>query len=121
MSDRSGEDMSIVTVWKDHIGVHEQCIILPNGDYRGISTLTIYPRGEYYHSPVYLARVVRMLDANETGMIYRETRDHRNMIGSTVEIEEAHYYGGALIWRTVRERAYLNELEIELLSKEPIR
>lgn len=113
--------MSIVTVWRGYVGIHEQCIILPNGDYSGINTRTTYPRGEYRHSPVYLARVVRMLDANETGMYYRYERSHPELIGLLVEVEEAHIYGGATIYRTLRERAYLNELEIELLSREPIR
>lgn len=113
--------MARVTVWRGFVGVHEPCIILPSGDYEGITTRTVYPRGEYRHSPVYLARVVRMLDANETGMYYRNDRSHPELVGCVVEVEEAHIYGGATIYRTLHERAYLNELEIELLSKEPLR
>lgn len=92
-----------------------------DGSYHGIRSGTVYPAGEYNHSPVYLARVVKMLDANETGMIYRDEKDHADLIGFTLEVEKAHYYGSALIWRSLRERAYLHEFEIELVSDSPIR
>lgn len=111
----------MVTVWKGCVGVGEPCLLCVGGNYYGINTRTMYPAGEYRHSPVYLARVVQMLDANETGMYYRDERDHRDVIGQVFEVEQAHYYGVALVWRTLRERYYLHELEIELLTKEPIR
>jgi len=111
----------IVTVWKGFVHVNEPCLLRADGDYYGIRTRRIYPAGEYRHSPVYLARVVRMLDANETGMAYRDTTNHRDLIGQLVEVEHAHFYGDALIYRTVRERAYLHEMEIELIFEQPIR
>ena len=110
----------LVTVWKGCVGVHEHCLLRSDGDYYGIRTAKIYPAGEYRHSPVYLARVVRLTDANETGM-HRDVERLFQLIDQFVEVEQAHYYGDTLVWRTVRERYYLSAIEIELVLPEPIR
>lgn len=113
-----------VTVWKGYRGVGESCVLLPDGNYRGLTTGRLYLAGEYRHSPVYRARVVRMLDTNETGMIYRDQRDHPELVGHEVDAEEAHRYGDHRVWRCYAvdgEIAYLADREIELLSEEPIR
>lgn len=111
----------VVTVFKNLVHVNERCLLRADGDYYGIATRQIYPRDEYRHRPVFLARVVRMLDANETGMSYRDTRDHRDLIGQTVEVEEAHLYDRHIVWHEVNTGAYLADLEVELLSRNPIR
>lgn len=115
----------LVTVWKGCVGVHEHCLLRSDGNYYGIRTRTIYPAGEYRHSPVYLARVVRLTDANETGMMCRDMPNYyeklSGLIDQFVEVEQAHYYGETLVWRTVRERYYLSAIEIELVLPEPIR
>lgn len=113
-----------VTVWKGYRGVGESCVLLPDGNYRGLASGRLYPAGEYRHSPVYRARVVRMLATNETGMIYRHERDHPELIGHEVDAEESHMYGEHRVWRCYAqdgELAYLADGEIALLSEGPIR
>lgn len=111
----------VVSVFKGLVHVNERCLLRADGDYYGCATRSIYPRGDYRHRPVYLAWVVRMLDANETGMSYRDQRDHRDLVGSIVEVEQAHLYDRHLVWHEVNTGAYLADLEIELISQEPIR
>jgi len=113
-----------VTVWKDRRGVGETCMLLPDGNYRGLATGALYPAGEYRHSPVYRARVVRMLDTNETGMIYRHERGHPELLGHEVDAEESHRYGDHRVWRCYGPDdafGYLADGEIELLSEDPVR
>lgn len=113
--------LGIVSVWKGYVGVGEKCLLQLDGNYYGIDSRRVYPRGEYRHSPVYLARVTQAVEQNETGMYYRDERNHPELVGQTVEVDEAHLYGGAKVWRTLREGAYLAAVEIELVSEEPIR
>lgn len=113
-------------VWsrKGLTGIKEQCVINENGDYVGINSGMVYDKMMYYHSHVFLAKVISVDKKQKNGMIHLDPKDQEGIkrinrkhsfIGCILPFRNAHLYGKHKVYQCTLTHEYYNDLEIELI------
>jgi hypothetical protein len=120
------KNIKLYTVWKNNCrGIEEKCLLTDEGHYIGQDTGIFYSNDEHYHNDQITAKIVKIEDENNTGMLHLADdsefeEDYRlrktNFIGCIATFEEAHYYGDIKVYRCLELGEYFSQNELEILN-----